>query len=163
MYKEFVQKALYHAKHHAIYLWGGQGEKAEDLSYNNVRAREENEVSANMVWRRIQMLKDAGWLTNKTLAFDCSGLVCFLLGKVKRERPSFDMRADDLAKRYTAVNYLAPGVLLHRRGHIAIYIGNQYLVEAKGREYGVTVSAFHASDWDKNYYDPFTSERDIDT
>ena len=151
-YLSLLRKAC---DNHAIYIWGGQGESVLlDLSDETIYKMETSKENAERVIRHINMLKDNGWLTRKTKAYDCSGLICYCLWKCGREE-QFDKCADDLFNSYKHGYSLRAGCLIHRKGHIATYIGNRYLIEAKGRDYGVVVSPFDYTDWDKEYAYPF--------
>lgn len=151
-YINYLVKAV---DHHAIYLWGAQGQKVKDLTPQEICKMENSENNAERVLNHIELLKKYGWLTSKTKAYDCSGLVCFCLTLAGREPSGFDITADRLFTRYPHTKELVPGVLIHRSGHIATYIGYNSLIEAKGRDYGVVVSPFYPKDWDKEYANPF--------
>lgn len=151
-YIELLTKAV---NNHAIYVWGAQGELVKDLlASGNLKNMEPNPKNFDRVKQHIAMLDFYGWLTKKTRAYDCSGLVCYCLVKAGREESGFDLTADQLAKRYRKVEQPTFGSLLHRPGHIGTYIGFNNLIEAKGRDYGVVVSPFKASDW-TDYCNPF--------
>ena len=158
-----LEKFLYYltkaAKRHDPYIWGAQGEKVKRLTKTQIKNMETSETNYERVMQYIAMLISFRWLTKRVRAFDCSGLVCFYLVKVGREGKDFDMTADNLAKRYPLSSELKPGMLLHRSGHIAVYMGHSHLIEAKGRDYGVVVSPFIKSEWDSTYADPFANER----
>ena len=153
-----VNTACKICQNHAAYIWGAQGQKLKGvnaLTEADIYKMETSPDNAKTVINFINMLAAHGWLTGKSKAFDCSGLICYILTKIGRESEGFDMTADSLAKRYPS--RLAPvrGCLVHRPGHIGIYIGDNYLIEAKGRKYGVVVSPFNAKEWDEIYPDPF--------
>ena len=142
-------------ENHCAYIWGAQGEKLAKLTPEDIGRMETSPANAEKVIRYINMLAAHGWLTGKSKAFDCSGLICYILTKLGVEKPGFDMTADMLADRYPRRAVIHQGVLLHRPGHIAIYIGNNYLIEAKGRVWGVCVSPYVAKEWESTFPDPF--------
>lgn len=142
-------------ENHCAYIWAAQGMKIKNLDPKVIDQMETSPANADKVKQFIAMLDANGWLTNKSKAFDCSGLICYILTKLGVEKPGFDMTADGLAGRYPRRAIIYPGVLLHRPGHIGIYIGNNYLVEAKGRAYGVCVSPYVAKEWEATFPDPF--------
>ena len=153
---KYISLLVKAVNNHAIYLWGAQGQKVnKDLTEDIIRKMETSEENANRVIRHIQMLEAYGWLTSKTKAYDCSGLVCYCLIACGREAQGFDATADQLFHKYPKVAILREGCLIHRKGHIATYIGYGYLIEDKGRDYGVVVSPFKADEWDKEYAYPF--------
>lgn len=159
MLDKFLKHLVNAAAKHFVYIWGAQGEKIKSLTKTQIRNMESSETNYERVMQFIAMLVSFRWLTKRVRAFDCSGLVCYYLTKVGREPKGFDIRADDLAKRYPLSPELKHGMLLHRSGHIAVYVGHNHLIEAKGRDYGVIVSPFKAEEWDRSYADPFANER----
>lgn len=159
MLEKFLKHLVNAAAKHFVYIWGAQGEKVKSLTKTQIRNMESSETNYERVLQFIAMLVSFRWLTKRVRAFDCSGLVCFYLVKVGREGKGFDTTADNLAKRYPLSSELKPGMLLHRSGHIAVYMGHSHLIEAKGRDYGVVVSPFIKSEWDSVYADPFANER----
>ena len=154
--EKYLELLKRYVNSHSIYLWGAQGQQVKKLDYATVRKFETSEENAKRVWRRIELVKSMGWLTGKTRAFDCSGLVCYCLQHSGRES-SIDERADDLFNRYKHTKVLADGVLLHRSGHIGTYIGGGFLIEDKGRDYGVVVSPYYPKEWDIEFADPWAA------
>lgn len=150
-----VNTACKIVSNHCAYIWGAQGQKLKELDNETIFKMETSPDNARTVINYINMLTTHGWLTGKSKAFDCSGLVCYVLAKIGREAADFDMAADQLAKRYPARLAPVQGCLVHRPGHVGIYIGDSYLIEAKGRKWGVVVSPFIAKEWDSVYPDPF--------
>lgn len=153
--EKVINTACKIVENHCGYIWGAQGEKLAKLTPEDIGRMETSPANAEKVIRYINMLAAHGWLTSKSKAFDCSGLICYILVKCGIEKPGFDMTADGLANRYPRRAVIRPGVLLHRPGHIAIYIGNNYLVEAKGRVWGVCVSPYVPKEWESTFPDPF--------
>lgn len=141
---------------HCAYIYGAQGEKLKALTPEDIKRMETSAQNVIYVAEYIDMLRAHGWLSNKSKAFDCSGLICYILVKCGVESAGFDLTADGLAERYPKTAALKPGVLLHRKGHIALYIGQRYLIEAKGRRCGVVVSWYDPDEWDRSFPDPFT-------
>lgn len=152
---KFLNTAKKILDNHGIYLWGGQGEKVLSLTFEDIRKKETSADNARKVWSRICIEDKLGWLTNKTKAFDCSGYVCYCLVKSGREDKGFDINADGLAKRYPKTEKLTEGCLLHRSNHIGIYIGDGFLLEAKGRNYGITLSPYNYKEWDLTFANPW--------
>lgn len=154
--EKVLQTAAKIVDNNAVYIWSAQGEKVYKLSPEQIRQMESSETNAKAVLNRIQMLESVGLLNKKNRAFDCSGLICWLMVKAGIEKIGFDMKADDLFKHYPKTPNLKAGCLLHRSGHIALYIGHGYLIEAKGRKYGCCISVFDASEWDKVFAWPYS-------
>lgn len=159
MLAKYLKHLVNAAAKHFVYIWGAQGEKVKSLTKTEIENMETSKTNTNRVFQFVTMLISFRWLTKRTRAFDCSGLVCYYLTKVGREPKGFDITADALYKKYPHSKELLPGMLLHRSGHIATYAGNGHLIEAKGRDYGVIVSPFVAAEWDNEYADPFANER----
>ena len=152
--EKIVNTACKIVENHCAYIWGAQGEKLAKLTPEDIGHMETSPANAEKVIRYINMLAAHGWLTSKSKAFDCSGLICYILVKCGIEKPGFDMTADELAGRYPKRAVIREGCLLHRKGHVGLYIGGGYLIEAKGRVWGVVVSPYTAADWDSVFPDP---------
>lgn len=159
MLEKFLKCLIKAAQRHDVYIWGAQGQRVKRLTKTEIRNMESSETNYERVLQFIAMLISFRWLTKRVRAFDCSGLVCYFLSKIGREAKGFDIRADDLAKRYPLSSELKPGMLLHRSGHIAVYMGRSHLIEAKGRDYGVVVSPYKVEEWETKFADPFANER----
>jgi hypothetical protein len=71
---------------------------------------------------------------------DCSGGIVGLLRHAGIVKPTFDLAADGFAAsksvRYIAQGDLKPADLLHKSGHIGLYVGGGYAVEWMGGAYG---------------------------
>lgn len=73
-----------------------------------------------------------------TLCVDCSGLISSYTGKVLGSYQLYER-----AKERGTISTLdkAPiGAILWQKGHVGVYIGNGYCIEAKGSAYGVVKS-----------------------
>ena len=58
-----------------------------------------------------------------------------------------------------------PGILVHAPGHIGIYIGNGYAIEAMGTRYGVVKTAVASRNWTgwcKNPYINYIEETEVE-
>lgn len=155
MREKFIKILIKLYKRHCPYVWGGQGQNANKLTENEIKAMETSEKNANRVIQFVKMLVAYKLMTKLTKIFDCSGLVCYALYKCGKESKDFDIRADDLWKKYKWCKEVTPGNLIHRSGHIAVYIGYNHLIEAKGRDYGVVISPYDPKEWDEGSVNPF--------
>jgi hypothetical protein len=87
---------------------------------------------------------------------DCVGLIKAFYwtdesGKFKYN-PSTDVTADRLLELATEKGYIGtipetPGVLVHKKGHVGIYIGNGKVIEARGTMQGVIQSNLSDLPW----------------
>ncbi len=85
-----------------------------------------------------------------TRVFDCVGLIKgYLWSKSTNSNPVYNASQDVSAngmlsacKKKGKIGTLpeVPGVLVFRTGHVAVYIGNGYVIEAKGHKWGVVKS-----------------------
>ena len=87
--QEFFNNLNCHA-FRSIYVWSGQGQALKDLSENTICKMEQGTDYAN---RAIKM-----WKARKNIegarAFDCSGLICWLMSMVGAVQIGFDTTAD---------------------------------------------------------------------
>lgn len=138
--EDFVNNAQKEVNNNSIYVWGGQGEKTEGLSIKTLERMEGNN-HAN-VKRILKHIADIYPDTNNSACFDCSGLVTFHLMKIGCLRS--DMTANGLFKLCKPINKkdLIPGDLVFKvtdgkAVHVAIYKGDNTLIESVGRDEGV--------------------------
>ena len=143
------EKAKKQVKYHSIYLWSAQGQHVRSLTSGRIRKMETSGANAARVFRRIADIMAQGYYTSHTRAFDCSGLICWLLVLCGVESKGFDLTAAGLLNRYKhvlSIKDLVAGDIVYKldeKGHayhIGLYLGNGMLVEAKGRDAGVVIS-----------------------
>jgi len=84
---------------------------------------------------------------------DCSGGVVGLLRHAGVVKPKFDLAADGFAAsssyKHIEREQLSPGDLLHKNGHLGIYVGGGYAVEWMGGAYGCQLTKVDARrGWD---------------
>lgn len=73
---------------------------------------------------------------------DCSGFIVGLWRRQGLAAAGFDATADSLFSRYAKeTDSPIPGDLCHKSGHIGLYVGGGYAVEAAGGAYGVQLTA----------------------
>ena len=137
---DFIKNAQAEVDNNSIYVWGGQGEKTEGLSIKTIECFE-NSNHAN-VKRILKHIADIYPDTNNSRAFDCSGLVTYHLIKLGVLRN--DTTANGLFKWCKPINKkdLLPGDLVFKvtdgkAVHVAIYKGDNTLIESVGRDEGV--------------------------
>ncbi len=133
------------------YLWGGQHTRLTPLNYKAVIARREARAENRRTAEAYCEKMFAEGYT-ELFAYDCSGLGVYWLTDLKRIWKS-DVNANtmmgrcelrtDLPKRGWWVFKLTG----NRATHIGYMVDDEYLIEAKGRAYGVVKTKFRAKDW----------------
>ncbi len=149
--QEFFDNLNWHA-FRSIYVWGGQGEALKDLTENKIKKMEQNTDYAN---RAIKM-----WKARKNIegarAFDCSGLICWLMSMVGAIQKGFDTTADGLfghCKRIARGELKAGDWVFKKdkRGkayHVGVVVDDALnIVEAAGRDFGVVKRPISANGW----------------
>lgn len=154
MLNEFVQYLL--AQIGEPYLWGGQHTKLTPENYKSVIDRKETTE---------QHKKDAMAYCEKKFAegytvlyaYDCSGLGVYWITDVKHLWAS-DANANTMLHRCVDIDTPEPpergwwvfklDAEKKRATHIGYMVDDEYLVEAKGRKYGVSKTKWRERDWD---------------
>lgn len=140
-------------KYNSIYFWGGNGEGTVTLRIGTIIEQETNAHNAARVLRHIADLVDNGRNLKRSRAMDCSGLVVAALRDLGVIRPDEDYRAKDLQKMCKPVelNKLKPGDLVFDKrenaGHCGVYDGFDMVIEAQGRDTGVTRTKLSSGKW----------------
>lgn len=88
---------------------------------------------------------------------DCAGLIKgYLFSDTPTSKPvykpSLDWGANTMLKKCTKSGKIdtipeIPGVLVFYTNHVGVYIGNGYVIEAKGHDYGVVKTALKGRGW----------------
>ena len=145
------------------YVWGGQHTKLTPENY--VRVIEKKEAGrggypdgTSYAQAAIDFCKkrfDEG--ASVLYAYDCSGLGVYWLENLKHIWKS-DANANTMMHRCTDLDTAGPPAkgwwVFHlddqktKATHIGYMIDDEYLIEAKGRKYGVVKTKFRASSWD---------------
>ena len=122
----------------SIYVWGGQGE----TGFNNewIKDMETNDKNAKRAIAFYDKQKKSG--LKNIAAYDCSGLIVrFFIdnGIIKKDITAAGLYG--LCKK-TTKEKLEKGNLVFRYNgskihHVGVYIGNQMVIHAKGRDAGV--------------------------
>ena len=135
------------------YLWGGQHTKLTPENYVAVITRKESDPEHRQDAIDFCRQKfDAGAAV--LYGYDCSGLGCYWLYNLARLYKG-DVNANTMMGRCILKD--APPKrgwwvfrLSGRRAvHIGYMIDDRYLIEAKGRKYGVVKTRFRPKDWDR--------------
>lgn len=115
------------------YVYGAKGEKLTLEKYNTLK-----KLYGSLVWA-----SDKNKI-GKTCT-DCSGLISWYTGKVVNST-----NYKNTATKVLSIGKLSqavPGCALWRQGHIGVYIGNGYCIEAKGSAYGVVKTKASQGGW----------------
>lgn len=137
---EFVKNVQNEVNNCSIYVWGGQGENLK--TFLTISKLEKMETSKENVCRVInhiaKVYKD---INDATRIFDCSGLVTYHLMKLGILKS--DTTANGLYKWCKPITKkeLKKGDLVFKvtdgkAVHVAVYIGDNKLVECVGRDEG---------------------------
>lgn len=135
------------------YVWGGQGEKIPADNAGKLRDFvERRETKSENVNRVLEFVKHSE--KRPLYAFDCSGLIINYL--LTNRHIGQDYTANGIYKTLChakGVNDAAMGdcIFKHSGGkisHVGVYIGNNMLIEARGRDYGVVCRPYNPQEWD---------------
>ena len=138
------------------YVWGGQHTKLTPENYKTViRNKETTEANANVAIAYCKKKFDAG--ATVLYAYDCSGLGMYWLQNIKGIYKA-DANANTMMHRCVDIDTPEPPERgwwtfklnneKTRAVHIGYMVDDEYVVEAKGRAYGVTKSKWREQDWD---------------
>ncbi len=115
------------------YVYGTKGEKLTLEKYNTLR-----KMYGSLVWASDK---------NKVgkVCTDCSGLISWYTGKVVNSTTYKNTATKVLS--ISKLSQAVPGCALWRQGHIGVYIGDGYCIEAKGSAYGVVKTKASQGGW----------------
>ncbi len=162
---KFIEYLHEQVANHSIYVWGAQGQQGEAITEAWIRRRETSTTNANRAikfWKRQCAAGYAGVLR----AFDCSGLgVYFLLenGLIK-----YDMNANGIMGKCKKItkdtlrigDFVFKTNSTGRATHIGYVADNDLnVIEAKGRDYGVTKSPLKG--WSVYGRPPYWTEAEV--
>lgn len=133
------------------YLWGGQHTKLTPENYKVVIARKETTAeNARRAEAYCEKMFAGGY--SELFAYDCSGLGVFWLTDLKRLWKS-DVNSNTMMGRCELKmeppkrGWWVFQLTGNRATHIGYMVDDEYLIEAKGRDYGVVKTKFRAKDW----------------
>ena len=142
---DFVTWLKYHVGD--AYVWGAQGEMISGMDNPEkwIRGMETSTTNAN---RAIDFMKKSA--KNPLYAFDCSGLIMKFL--MERGYYKSDMSSRGLYSACEKIDRsdLEPGDLVFRHNgerihHVGVYVGDNMVIESKGRDDGVVMRLIDAS------------------
>lgn len=150
--KEFVAAAYSVYENNGIYLWSGNGEPTEGLTIGKIRSVETSEYNAGRVLKHISDLYKKEEDLSLSKAVDCSGLVVYALRTCGAVSKNFDKTARGLQADSEAIPLdklqLGDCVFNKKKNatHVGIYDG-ECVIEAQGRDVGVTRRSLSAGKW----------------
>lgn len=133
------------------YVLGGQHTKLTPLNYKAVIARKETTAeNARRAEAYCEKMFAEGY--SELFAYDCSGLGVFWLTDLKHLWKS-DVNSNTMMGRCELKmeppkrGWWVFRLTGNRATHIGYMVDDEYLIEAKGRDYGVVKTKFRAKDW----------------
>lgn len=146
------------AARHDPYIWGGQGEHLRNISIPTLLKMETSVDNACRVVRYVYKCLQDNYDMESCRVFDCSGLIVYCLQKLNiiehdyTAQGLFDIIKNQ-GKLRSSLSEIIPGDLIFRSTngkivHVGLYIGNNQIVEAKGRDYGVCITNINNARWD---------------
>lgn len=145
------------------YLWGGQHTELTPENYKTVIQRSEKNTGGYKDGSSYEKCvidfcdREFAKGKDRLYAYDCSGLGMWWLQNFKKlykhdmsahnMMGTCDIRMEVSPKKGWWVFHLSEDS--SRANHIGYMINDKYLVEAKGRKYGVVKTRFSKKDWDK--------------
>ena len=121
------------------YVYGAKGEVLTEARLNQLKRENPGMYTTTYTNKARQFLGQH--------CTDCSGLISWYTGII---RGSYNYH--DTADQRVAIGALDESMLgwaLWKPGHIGVYIGNGYCIEAKGIDYGTIKSQVSATAWQK--------------
>lgn len=114
------------------YVWGGKGQDLTRANYNAIKA---NYPNAYYNDARMEQYLDKGML-----AWDCSGFVHYVYAHFGYQIGWSTGDQINDGTRVASLSEAKPGDLLVNSHHVAMYVGNNKIVHAKGTDYGTVVT-----------------------
>lgn len=150
---KFIKLAHQEVLNHSLYLWGGQGEGVLTTTPRKVIEMEDTMKNAGRVLRTLSARTLDGYIMNDAKYFDCSGLVIWLLMKLKLVNQDYTAHGI-YTELCTPINRddLKSGDLCFIKSngkctHVGIYSADYGVIEAAGRDIGVVERSLSANKW----------------
>ena len=132
----------------SIYVWGAQGETATEALIRKM------ETSRTNINRALKLYKKRVAEGTAPKMYDCSGLiVCYFL---RNNLINSDTTAAGLYEKCKVIkrsDLRAGDLVFHHNGtkihHVGVYIGDNTVIHAKGRDVGVVKEKFSTNDWNR--------------
>ena len=151
--KQFIKLAEDEAKNNSLYLWGGQGEVVLKTDPKKLLKMETSAANVARILKCLANKLTTGANMDKAKYFDCSGLIVYLLQTLGVIND--DYTADGIYRKLCAPikrAELVPGDLVFistgtKVTHCGIYVAENIVVEAVGRDYGVQRRLINKNGW----------------
>lgn len=155
---DFCNKLEHAYRSHSVYIATGNGELTESLTIAKIHKMEKDygvNVPSNTGrdLEFIAKLYRQGYDLSESIACDCSGLLVWALRGIGAIPKTADYRAKDFQKmsKVVSLKNLKAGDLVFDKpsdaSHVGAYIGNDYVIESKGRDYGVVKRKLSEGKW----------------
>ena len=151
--KQFIKLAEDEAKNNSLYLWGGQGETVLKTDPKKLLKMETSAANVARILKCLANKLTTGSNMDKAKYFDCSGLIVYLLQTLGLIQD--DYTADGIYRKLCTPikrTELVPGDLVFistgtKITHCGIYVAENIVVEAVGRDYGVQRRLINKNSW----------------
>lgn len=156
--KDFCSKIEHLYNSHSVYIATGNGELTTTLTIKQINKMERDygvNVSTNTA-RDLEFIAGCyrkGYDMSESRACDCSGAIVWALRECGIITTKQDYRARDFQKmsKPVSIKNLVAGDLVFDKPseatHVGTYIGDGYVIESKGRDYGVVKRKLSESNW----------------
>lgn len=164
--KEFVDGIIADWKAHSVYIGTGNGENMENTTIGKIvkmefdygYSKEQTYKNIARDFRFIAKCYEQGYDMKDAALEDCSGLevhILRLLGVIK-PTSDYNCRTFQQACKEVALKDLQAGDLVFNKkmsgktstaGHMGTYVGDGYVIESRGRDYGVVKRKTSEGGW----------------
>lgn len=148
-------------KNHGVYIGTANGEYTENLTIGRIHKMEVNygydQAKTDKNIRRdfayIGKCYEQGYDMSKSRAGDCSGIIVGVMRDLGIIKPTSDYRARDFQAKSTKVplkDLQAADLVFDKQKdatHVGVYVGNGYVIESRGRDYGVVKRKTSEGSW----------------
>ena len=145
-------------KNHGVYIGTANGEYTETLTIGKIHKMEQNYGNKpNTDTRRdlafIGKCYENGYDMSRSRAGDCSGIIVGVMRDLSIIKSTSDYRARDFQKLASPVplkDLQSADLVFDKTSeatHVGVYVGDGYVVESKGRDYGVVKRKVSEGKW----------------
>ena len=167
--EDFCKKMEHLYLSHSVYIATGNGELTTSLTIKQIHGMEKDygvNVTTNTA-RDLQYIAKCyrnGYDMSESRACDCSGAIVWALRELNIITPKQDYRAKDFQKisKVVSLKNLKAGDLVFDKPsdatHVGVFVGNNKVIESKGRDYGVVKRALSDGNWASGGQLPYFSD-----